>query len=1134
MYERISLNVPKRTVFLDRLAIEISHIIGFYSTAASFPILTIGRTAPEKDELVIILTEGHETTIQRRNNQLHITCRPDEDELTKCCWEFAKDFSELTDGFQQAAREAAETSSSYVSATKHALQDATFKRPVTGGLGTLFETGALFLDNNHDFLPDEIDGTIRYSTDWSDFQLIAASSLACRLGMDVTALHYPILSGDREKKYQIVFDQSQAECAVSLNDNVITFSGDGHNLLELMVYFCESFPNLDGIYNWPLFLIELSNAVKGANLDGELSWLEHTAGGNDTLTEAQLSPGYVSRLPQLTERYPDIAFKGFKDNRQVYQKEYQYDWEVDTFKRHALTLFQQAAPGDQLAIKAALSEDSRQLQNLKRWLDEQADIYQCKITVQLVSSYKEGFSWLVDEILPKLQELEDIATIDLSFRPFLPEGQTEWVDEDGSVPTYSLIRDGDETKWLDLPIRFLQELYPADDILAQALHISRDSIRFNAMTESAETTYAIDVRNSDGTRIFSDTWTVLTHEQYYLEAYPKQGLVHPNTGFIHGAINGQPVLQERLVTDLESVWYDFQHHILPDVTDYCLQKLDGAPAAENQPLFSQLKIELHISEPDEKLASRQDLYSSLDALQEDFYFVALDYFRLFGQQYGGVPLDAPGLILPIIHQHSGPPKMQVTLSEPLNKQAVLMSDSSPLVTAFPSATSALTKLSLKDNRMTATVTLDSDADLSGFCDSYCRLLADDFLDAATILNSLDCLEIVSGNRRFSADLPHRPSVQKTVKIEDIDLMPDQLIGYEEYVMIIEQLKHVDGLNVYPIAESYQGRTIHAIELCPNLTGYVSRVKRLSQLPSEIINARHHANEVSGTNGVFLLLKELLTRPEYSKLAEKMNLVLIPFENADGAALHYDLQKEHPEWKFHIARFNALGKDFYYEYFKPDTIHTEALGFSRVWEKWLPDVIVDNHGVPSHEWEQPFSGYTPPAFKGFWLPRSLLYGYFWLIDDERFKQNLIVNKQLEDAIADSINQHKDMVFWNKEWQDRFEKYAHRWLPKLFPADYYKEMIHYNIPFAYEHDHRYPSIRFPWITTVCYTSEVTDETATGDLLALCAKVHAVHGLAVIDKLMMAETHVADGTELSGNSFRIDKTRQRPLVIPTDSKQ
>lgn len=86
-------------------------------------------------------------------------------------------------------------------------------------------------------------------------------------------------------------------------------------------------------------------------------------------------------------------------------------------------------------------------------------------------------------------------------------------------------------------------------------------------------------------------------------------------------------------------------------------------------------------------------------------------------------------------------------------------------------------------------------------------------------------------------------------------------------------------------------------------------------------------------------------------------------------------------------------------------------------------------------------------------------------------------------------------WNLEWSRQFEKYAHAWLPKLFPAEYYKDMINYWIPFAADPNHRYPSIRYPWITTVAYTSEVADETAQGEYLNLCARAHVAHVEATI---------------------------------------
>jgi hypothetical protein len=115
-----------------------------------------------------------------------------------------------------------------------------------------------------------------------------------------------------------------------------------------------------------------------------------------------------------------------------------------------------------------------------------------------------------------------------------------------------------------------------------------------------------------------------------------------------------------------------------------------------------------------------------------------------------------------------------------------------------------------------------------------------------------------------------------------------------------------------------------------------------------VNARHHANEVSGTNAAFMLLRTLLSVPAYAGIADSVNIVVVPFENADGAAMHCELARDNPEWILHIARYNSLGKELALEYWNDSTMHTEAMAFTRVWRDWLPDVVTDNHDVPSHE------------------------------------------------------------------------------------------------------------------------------------------------------------------------------------------
>lgn len=346
---------------------------------------------------------------------------------------------------------------------------------------------------------------------------------------------------------------------------------------------------------------------------------------------------------------------------------------------------------------------------------------------------------------------------------------------------------------------------------------------------------------------------------------------------------------------------------------------------------------------------------------------------------------------------------------------------------------------------------------------------------------------------------------------------------------MEELKGVEGLAVYKAGVSYSGRIIYAIDLLPkNEAGYVSRTKRLSSYPSQIINCRHHANEVSSTNACFAILRELLVNPVYQNIADALNLCFIPFENPDGAEIHYELSQINPYWKLHVARFNAIGKEFFQDVFVKDTINTEALVFRKLYTEKLPDLIVDNHGVPSHEWEQQYSGYTSPSFKGFWLPRAILYGYFWVVPEKEFESNLILAKAIEHEVAVAISEDEELTKLNLEMAGKFEKYAHNWLPKLFPADYYMNMINYWVWRNFSPEQKYVSHRHPWITTVYYTSEVADETAQGDYLKLCARAHFTHNIRILDLMSSCSVVIEKKLEVVEDRMTLEYMRQRPIVV------
>lgn len=100
--------------------------------------------------------------------------------------------------------------------------------------------------------------------------------------------------------------------------------------------------------------------------------------------------------------------------------------------------------------------------------------------------------------------------------------------------------------------------------------------------------------------------------------------------------------------------------------------------------------------------------------------------------------------------------------------------------------------------------------------------------------------------------------------------------------------------------------------------------------------------------------------------------------------------------------------------------------------------------------------------------------------------------------------------------------------MFPADYYKNLIYYWIPFDTKKVQKYSSHRYPNITSLDWTTEVADETATGDYLKLCSRTHVKGCLAAMDSAMkLNNTATVQDFEKDGKIV-LSKKRKRPLYI------
>lgn len=1026
------------------------------------------------------------------------------------------------------------TSEEYVSSTKSSKEMNSFDWRKKKGLESLFEKGLFLEDKNLDQLPDYLNLKIVLPNNCDNSTLLAICNFAFRFGMEMTEINTNIIADENSDGNLLKFvdsDETKIEIVEKEDKNIVIVSGRGEKLEKFSSYICQNLPIILNGKTLIDVVKEMLDAFDMRNLDGQLAYAKDVSKIYNGEITAYVSPeiDFKSKnIDYVNDKFANIEFKNHKGLKPIYEKNYDLKWEVDEFRERFSAILDQISKNDNIEIYAALSESDDVRRNLENELKRLVLEKGAKLVKnQIVCAYKQGFSWL-DEFVSEEIKNDDIESIDIKFKPFLPEGQTEIKDDyKGATPSYNNIGEENPDNWFDIPIRFLQELYPIDDILSEKLNLNREVIKFSAYSEDKDITYCAKVfLKSNECKTFE--YKVRYSERPYLDEYKSMGKVHPSTGYIKVVKNNKILIDERIKTDLENIWDIYQGEVLPECLEFAKKKTDNQVNTKNQPFFAQLRLDITASEPEKKLTCREDMISSLNSLHEDLYFVGSDYFKNYGVKNNKEIIDAPGLILPVLKTKEGKPEFKVTLYDQLEKEPCIKYDGKILKSKYDRKSTSLylKEIKLEENKIIASFMTNIDDD--SLVKSYLELLQDDVLDISKDLYGIDRIEISNGYFNISADIKEKEHIEKDLSIEDINIYENELIGYEQYIEIIEQLKRVKGLKVYKAANSYMGRKVYVVEFEPKEEGYISRVKRINNLPAEIINSRHHANEVSSTNSAFMLIKELLTNKKYKDLPDKINLSIIPMENVDGSAIHYELQKDNPNWKLHVARFNSIGKEFYYEYFNVDTIHTEAMAFTNLWEKWLPDIVVDNHGVPSHEWEQQFSGYTSPSYKGFWLPRALLYGYFWVVTDEEYKDNYLLNKKIEDVIADSVQKNEEITKFNKEWISVFEKFAHAWMPNLFPADYYRDMINYWIYFSYDKNHRYPSIKIPWITTVSYTSEVADETAHGEYLNTCAKAHKEHDLAVIDMLFESEINFDRAFNLFENNLELKNTRQRPIMV------
>lgn len=712
------------------------------------------------------------------------------------------------------------------------------------------------------------------------------------------------------------------------------------------------------------------------------------------------------------------------------------EWEVDRFRRvWREQVLPQVQAGHEVEVDLRLSEPLE----IRAALAEEmtADLAGRgvpAVSLRVLSAYKQGFHWLEEEVLPALLDRGGAARVEVTCARFGSGATRGGTASVGEAPAPGQAREyrGPEGRTqdgapLEMPIRWLQELYPADEMLAAALGAQ---VAFDLAAEPQGEIYSFRAWDSAGALVYEEGFSPVCSARTYMPEFPARGRVHPGTGLLRVAQGGRTLVEIALDTDLEAFWTAYQEQVLPRLRQHVADRHGPVPDPARQPFFRALVVEVAASEDDRLLPVRQERISPLDALHEDLYFHTLDYLNELGLSLGGKGYPAPGAVEPWV----GP--------------------------ATPGA-------------LRARIRLYPGQPGEGAAEEAAHLPA-----------------------QAAPGLPDPASA----------IPSDQVIGPDQLLPLLSYLARLPGVRVLRAGLSLAGRPTWALSVTAPTAGRIAPPQKLSAWrPTLLINARRHANEISSTNSI-LRLAELAAGDH--DLLRRINLVLSPMDNIDGAALHYAMHQIHPTWKLHAARFNAAGVDFSYDCFAAPPRFGESRTLPTLWRACLPDVVLDDHGYPAHEWVQPFSGYnSPPYFPtSWWMPNALIYGIHRWLDPEKYPANAQTQSALRDGLARRIASVPEVAEYSHTLLDRYLQYGRRHLPQKFPLEMHEGVFSLVRQVADGPDSRTFSGRFPHITAAELITEVPDETAQGGYLALCAQAHLEGDLAVIETMTAAAAPVA----------------------------
>jgi hypothetical protein len=798
-------------------------------------------------------------------------------------------------------------------------------------------------------------------------------------------------------------------------------------------------------------------------------------------------------------------------------------------------------------------------------------------TITILSAYKQGYHWLSEVIRPALAG-KPVDRMTIKFAEIGPPAG--WKQQGMFVPT-----------------RWLLELYPIDEILATELKLDRRKITFEMMPIGSPA-YEVVAQARDGSELLKRTFEPKVVERPFFDRFPDYERVRVTTGWFKAEVAGRTVADERIATDPERFWDYFQSKTLPALYDHVMALGRGKPRAEDAPFFGELNVDLTLSEPEYRLPIDQEQISSMEALHEEIYFNTLHFFDVMGRFTRGAGLAYPGRVIPVMHPKADGtggrarisvsgfdaphPSVVVEYVERSGRRGELRLDVPKIAVERPQALAAAVRAG-KDGiaRLDLRVKVDTERDER---EALIARAAEERVDRTMISAEQVNAAIVNlgqlraaglyrsalayhdlGGLKVTVGWEHEPKPATdivatiegngdpaawpdiaTYRVADSTrsgssgpfVQWDTPIPPPEAYAILAKMSAFKEATVYKVGESYLGKDVWAMDLMPPVAAsHWSQAKQTTLKPTIVYSARQHANEVSSTSHVLRMAELLLTDPAYREKLNKVNVVIHPITNADGAQLAYDLQKINPTYMLHAGYLGALGVDVTSAQWDADPIYPESGIRPKIWRTWLPDIFLNPHGYPSHEWVQLFSEYAAWVrtravetrdywtMRGWWMP-----GFAWL-DDPRYPRHKDEQMKLLQMITQYARASADTVALNERAYDRYKRYSFDFDQKNFKLDFTNGVLIYkSIKGARANPQSNDFMaRNPNVTIWEGVTEAPDETARGDWMKLVANAGLQWDKAILDYLVQGRHEVERKVDPFWNGVSLSMNRPRPPKPP-----